>query len=123
MRLLRAGQRVARRLNCGVMRLVERLAKSLVLALAASACLSIAIAQPQSSTTVIVRVFRDHFEVGGQRFSSSDELREITRGRSIGYSVRECGADAKVRELMALLWERAGGRPFNVLQEHYPLQC
>jgi len=120
----RAGRFVTRPLNCGVMRRVELLAKSPALVLVASVCLFVmAGAHPQPSTTVIVWVFRDHFEVNGQRASSGDELREITRGRSIGYSVRECGADERLRELMAILEERAGGRPLNVLLEPYPLRC
>jgi hypothetical protein len=106
------------------MRPVERLALSRACVLAVAACLFVSVvAHAQSSATVMVYVFRDHFEVDGQRFSSVDELRQIPRDRSIGYSIRECGADDRLRELLTFLGERADGRPLNVLRERFPLQC
>jgi hypothetical protein len=77
-----------------------------------------------AATTVIVNVYRDHFEMNGRVLASVDEVREQTRGlESLGYSVRECGAEARVREFVLMLSERAQGRPVNVLREGFPLKC
>ena len=108
----------------GVMRFVERIALSSVrTAIVGGYLLLIAAAQAQSTATVMIHVFRDYFEVAGKRVESVDELREFTRDRAIGVSIRECGADDKEREVLELIQERAGGRPYNLLYERYPLEC
>jgi hypothetical protein len=106
------------------MRLVERIALlSVRTAIVGGYVLLVGAAQPQSTATVMVHVYRDHFEVAGQRVESVDDLRELTRDRAIGISIRECGADNKEREVLALIQERAGKRPYNLLYERYPLEC
>ena len=88
---------------------------------------STASAQPparnESQTVAMVRIYRDHFEYGNSTFDTIDQLREVLRGRSIGYSVRECGAEDKLRELVALIAENSGGHPINILRERFDLKC
>ena len=106
------------------MRFVERIALSSVrTAIVGGYLLLIAAANPQSTTAVMVHVFRDHFEVAGQRIESVDELRELTRGRVIGIAIRECGAGDKEREVLQLVRERASGQLYNLLYERYPVEC
>jgi hypothetical protein len=77
----------------------------------------------QPATVAIVNVYRDHFEYANGSFPTIDELREALAGKSIGYSVREYGAEAKVGELLLLITERREDRPINILRERFDLRC
>ena len=62
-----------------------------------------AAAQDQSFA---VLVYRDHFEVRGNRFESADDLRNYLEALSEFTSrihIRECGADERVREAVEVI--------------------
>lgn len=70
----------------------------------------------------VVLVYRDRFEVAGHTFDTIEGVRIATRGLDLAYSVRECGAEERVKELLALFAERARGQ-FTAMRQIYPLDC
>jgi hypothetical protein len=102
---------------------VRAVAPTLVLLVVSSTASAQPPARNEPQTVAMVHVYRDHFEYGNSTFDTIDQLREVLRGSSIGYSVRECGAEDKLRELVALITENSGGHPINMLRERFDLKC
>jgi hypothetical protein len=77
----------------------------------------------QQSQETVIRVYRDHFEIGGRTFASVDELRGAALGSRISYSIRDCAATQNVRDLLALVGERAVDGLATIYATESPLRC